>query len=121
MLAREPGRAGDGHFARRADVERKAFLRDPSGHRAAQERLARVGDFRIGERRGVAAAAVPDVGLVEDESGRAVPRGQRAQPQSADGDLPVGLMARRMRPDVRGKGCRYMMPRRRIVTSSGIA
>lgn len=50
-------------------TRRTAFLGNPAGHRAAQECLARVGDLRAGKRRGVAAAAVPDVGLVEDEGG----------------------------------------------------
>ena len=76
----EGHRLGDGYFTSRADIKRQAFLIDPLGHRAAQERLTRVGDFRIRQSRGVGLAAVPDVGLVHNEGRSAVPRGQRAQP-----------------------------------------
>lgn len=59
----------------RAHVQRQALLRDPPGHRAAQERLARVGDLGASKRGGVGAAAGSDVGLVEDIGGSAVTPG----------------------------------------------
>ena len=99
----EPHRTGHGEFARRAHVQRQALLGDPFGHGAAQERLGGVGDLRAGQRVGVGPAPGPDVGLVEDVGGRAVPRGQRAQPQAADRDVAVGFQPRRARPQVSGQ------------------
>lgn len=74
----ETYRTRHGELTRRAHVQRQAFLRDPFGHGAAQERLGGVGDLRAGQRVGVGTAAGPDVGLVEDVRGSAVPRGQHA-------------------------------------------
>ena len=51
-VSREAHRTRHRELACRADVQRQALLRDPSGHGAAQERLAGVGDLRAGKRGG---------------------------------------------------------------------
>jgi hypothetical protein len=86
------------------------------GHRAAQERLAGVGDFGVRKRRDVRPAPVPDVSLVKDEGRRAVRGRQRAQAQAADRDLAVGLRTCCMRPEGRGQTA-YLLRTRRNVTA----
>ncbi len=117
---RKADRAGDRQLSSRADVQRQPLLPDPAGHRAAQERLARIRDLRIGERRGVGAAPGSDVCLVEDVGGRAVGRRQRAQAHPADADLTVRLETSRAWPDVFVQRWRagYTSRSRRSVTSS---
>ena len=101
-LGREVGMQRDGQFAAGADVQRQAFLVDPAGDFAAQERLAGIVHVGAAAERGRdLAAARPEVVLVDDEQRRAVLLGERRQRDAADADHAVVAANGVARPDIR--------------------
>jgi hypothetical protein len=100
-VPREACAQRDRQLAAGADVEAESFLLDPPGHGRAEERLRRIEHLSPAERVAVVAAALPQVGLVQEERRRPVRGREGADVVAAQREMPCGGALGAQRPDRR--------------------
>ncbi len=108
---REPRVGGQFQLARGTDVEGQPLLLDPADHGPGEERLARVGDLGVRQRRPPGAGPLAYLLFVDDVGGGAEAVGEMGERDAADGEVARRQGARRLGP--RGRRGALVRGRRR--------